>query len=62
MRTLISDEYQLNVTSSGENPLRYGCEGGQLLATNDSDFSDLVISRKLYEEHGRSICKKKFDV
>ena len=68
MVAMISDTYELKVTAGeGENnqgSLIYACQGGQLLADekHESDFQEMRVTRKMYDEFGHSICKKRFDV
>lgn len=61
MRSLIKDEYVLNVIQEGDS-IAYGWEGGKRLASCSTDFNKLVINKKTYEEHGHSICKEKFNI
>jgi len=39
----------------------YAWQGGKSLASGP-DFDDLVVTKKMYEEHGHSICVKKFNI
>lgn len=58
---MISDDYELNIIAEESDKLTYAWKGGKLLA-NSQELNDLLISKKTYEEHGHSICKKKFDL
>jgi actin-related protein len=58
---MIPDEYDLNVNHEESDAFSCIWNGGKSLA-NGKDFNDLVVSKKLYEEYGHSICKKKFDL
>jgi len=60
VRSLISDEYELNIKAMQEANT-YAWKGGQSLASS-SDFDDLIVTKKMYEEHGHSICIKKFNI
>lgn len=60
VRSLILDEYELNVQLA-ENVFDYAWKGGSALA-NSSEFDQIVVSKKLYEEHGHNICKEKFNI
>lgn len=61
VRSLISDEYSLNIDSNISDPSTFAWQGGKELA-NSQDFSDLIVSKKIYEEVGHNACKKKFDI
>jgi actin-related protein len=54
---LIPDEFDLNVYSANE--LQYAWCGGKMLAESP-DFTNLVVTKKLYEEFGHNICEKHF--
>jgi actin-related protein 6 len=43
------------------SPITYTWHGGALLA-QDSEFSNMVVSREEYEEEGHTSCFEKFDV
>ena len=58
---MIPDKFELNVHSNNDEALSCIWNGGKMLA-NSKDFSYLVVTKKMYEEHGHSICKKKFDL
>ncbi len=60
VRSMISDEYELNVKAT-EDPLVYAWLGGKMFA-NSSDCSDMIVNKKMFEEYGHSICKKKFNI
>jgi len=60
VRSLISDEYELIVKEMPEAQT-YAWQGGKSLASGP-DFDDLVVTKKMYEEHGHSICVKKFNI
>ncbi|RNA27435.1 actin-related 6 [Brachionus plicatilis] len=61
VRCLIPSKYKLNVSTENDC---LGCawQGGKKLAENETEFNELIVSRKTYEEFGHSICKKKFDI
>jgi len=40
----------------------YAWQGGAKLASNSTEFNDLIISKKLYEETGHTVCKEKFNI
>lgn len=60
VRSLVSDEYELVVTQMPDVQT-YAWEGGKCLAAS-SDFSDLVVTKRMYDEHGHNICLKKFNI
>jgi len=60
VRNLVSDEYEVTINQDND-VLAYPWQGGRLLA-NSTEFNDLYVSRKAYDEHGHNICKKKFDI
>jgi actin-related protein 6 len=43
------------------SPITYAWHGGTLLG-QDSEFSNMLVSREEYEEEGRNSCFDKFDV
>ena len=61
VRKLISDDYELNVECDAKKYVDYAWHGGKLLA-NNTDFNDLVVTKKSYDEFGHNLCKKKFDI
>lgn len=61
VRCLISSKYKLNVTTETDC-VACAWQGGKLLAENETEFQELLVSKKTYEELGHSVCKKKFDL
>jgi len=61
VRSLISDDYELNVECDNQKFIEFAWHGGKLLA-NCPEFNDLVVSKKSYDEFGHNFCKKKFDI
>ena len=61
VRSLISDDYELNVACDSQKYAEFGWQGGKLLANSD-EFSDLVVTKKAYDEFGHNLCHKKFDI
>lgn len=61
VRCLIPSKYKLNVKAESDC---LGCawQGGKMLAENETEFKELVVSKKAYDEFGHSVCKKKFDI
>jgi actin-related protein 6 len=43
------------------SPVTYAWHGGALLG-QDSEFSNMTVSREEYEEEGHSLCFEKFDI
>lgn len=63
VRSLIADDYELNINASTEeNPSELAWQGGKLLANSNDEFNDLVVTRKAYDEFGHNLCRKKFDI
>ena len=63
VRMLIGDDYDLGVHLAKEDALTYAWQGGREMAGGESsDFAQLVVSKKLYEEHGSNICKERFEL
>lgn len=60
MRALVSDENELTVNLA-KDVLRDSWQGGQILA-NSTEYDDLVVNKKLYDEQGHNICKQRFDI
>ena len=60
VRALVSDEFELTV-SLAKDVLRDSWQGGQMLSIS-SEYDDLVVTKKLYDEQGHNICMKKFDI
>ena len=60
VRSLLSDEYEINVANI-KNTDTYAWHGGKKLATS-KDFNDLCVTKKMYDELGHNICKKKFNI
>ena len=60
VRSLIKEEYELCIFKSTDS-ITAGWEGGKKLA-HSSDFKNLVVNKKVYEEYGQSICKEKFEI
>ena len=54
------DEYDLNVQVAND-AFDYAWQGGKMLAQS-TEFDELVVSKKAYEEHGHNICKEKFNI
>lgn len=61
VRCLISNKYNLNVTTEPDSTT-CAWQGGKLLAENENEFQELIISKKTYDEFGHSVCKNKFDL
>lgn len=61
VRSLISDDYELKVNWDPAKFIDYAWHGGRLLAQS-TDFNDLVVTRKAYDEFGHNLCRKKFDI
>lgn len=57
---MIPDEYELTVKQT-ENPRSYTWSGGKDLAASEH-FSELSVTKKMYEEHGHNICRQKFNI
>ncbi len=60
VRSMIPDEYELKVSVS-EDPVNEAWYGGKLLASN-SDYEDLLVTRKMYEEDGHAITRERFEL
>lgn len=60
VRSLAPDEFDLEVHLP-ENPITYAWQGGILLPQLN-DFSQMVVTRQLYDEYGTNICLEMFDV
>ncbi|XP_072036241.1 actin-related protein 6-like [Amphiura filiformis] len=60
VRKMAPVEFDVKVTSP-QNPVTYAWQGGKALSQS-SNFSKEVITKKLYEEHGYSLCEDRFDV
>lgn len=61
VRSLISDDYELNVVCDSQKYIDYAWQGGKLLAES-TEFDELVVTKKSYDEFGHNLCKKKFDI
>ncbi|CAM6110684.1 unnamed protein product [Calypogeia fissa] len=58
LRPLVPDEYNVSISAVG-NPLTAAWKGGCLLAEGP-DFHAAAITKKEYEEHGTSRCRRRF--
>ena len=43
------------------SPVTYAWHGGVMLG-QDSEFSNMTVSREEYEEEGHTVCFEKFDI
>jgi len=43
------------------SPITYAWHGGVMLG-QDSEFSNMTVSREEYEEEGHTLCFEKFDI
>jgi actin-related protein len=59
---MIPEEYELNINLDKQNELDYIWQGGKVLANSSEDTKELLVTRRMYDEHGHGVCKKKFDV
>lgn len=60
LRSLVSDEYEV-IVNQMKNVQTYAWEGGKKMS-QDADFSNLVVTKKMYDEQGHNICKLKFNI
>jgi actin-related protein len=43
------------------SPLTYGWEGGVALSKTETFTKKMCVTKAEYEEHGKNICKERFD-
>ncbi|CAF4057323.1 unnamed protein product [Rotaria magnacalcarata] len=58
LRSMINDDYPLRITLP-ENPITHALDAGVKL-TNSSDYANYCVTKREYDEHGESICHRKF--
>ncbi|CAF1055948.1 unnamed protein product [Rotaria sordida] len=58
LRSMIKDDYPIRITLP-ENPITYALNAGVTL-TNSSDYINYCVTKREYDEHGVSICHRKF--
>ena len=58
LRSLVPGEYAINVTAS-KAPLLSAWHGGSSFAASD-EYATQVVTKREYQEHGHSLCRRRF--